>query len=120
MIQEKDIPVYGNGESRRDYTYIDDIIDGILKAIAYNKTNYEVINLGESHVTTLNRLIKLLEDALHLKARITYLPMQIGDMPRTYANISKARRLLNFQPSTPIEVGIIEFAKWFKRYSAQV
>jgi UDP-glucuronate 4-epimerase len=108
------IPVYGDGTSERDYTYIDDIIQGVIAALAYDATPFEIINLGEAQTITLTRLIALLEDALGQRATIEHHPPQPGDLPRTQADISKARRLLNYQPTTPIEVGIEKFAAWFK------
>lgn len=109
------IPVYGDGSAERDFTYIDDILQGVLAAVEYDATLYEVINLGESHTITVNRLIELLEDALGKKAIVERQAPQPGDMPRTHADISKARTLLGYQPTTPIEVGIRKFAEWFKR-----
>ena len=108
------IQVFGDGSTRRDYTYIDDIIQGVRAAIDYDLTMHEVINLGESETTELSRLIELLEDALGRKAVIDRQPMQPGDVPVTFANISKARKLLNYNPQTKIEQGITKFAEWFK------
>ena len=107
-----EIPVYGDGESRRDYTYVDDIIAGVVSAIRVNP-EYEIINLGESRTTSLLGLISQLEDALGKKAVRRYLPDQAGDMRITYADIGKARRILGYQPATPIEEGIRKFAAWF-------
>ena len=107
-----EIPVYGDGESRRDYTYVDDIIAGVVSAIRVNP-KYEIINLGESRTTSLLGLISQLEDALGKKAARRYLPDQAGDMRITYADIGKARRILGYQPATPIEEGIRKFAAWF-------
>jgi UDP-glucuronate 4-epimerase len=108
------VPVYGDGTSERDYTYIDDILDGVEAALAYDATPFEVINLGGSQTITLNRLIELLEEALGTRATVERHPPQPGDLPRTHADISKARRLLNYQPATPVEVGIRKFVEWFK------
>ncbi|MGE0885453.1 MAG: GDP-mannose 4,6-dehydratase [Blastocatellales bacterium] len=112
------IPVFGDGGSERDYTYIDDIIGGIEGALRYTfggSTKFEIINLGESQTITLHRLIELLEAALGEKAVIERHPAQSGDMPRTHADISKARRLLDYQPATLIETGIVKFVEWFKQ-----
>jgi UDP-glucuronate 4-epimerase len=114
IAARRPIPVYGDGTSERDFTYIDDIISGIEGALGYDATPFEIINLGESQTITLNRLIELLEEALGERAIIERHPPQPGDMPRTHADISKARRLLNYQPTTPIEIGIQKFAAWFK------
>jgi UDP-glucuronate 4-epimerase len=110
----KAIPVFGDGATRRDYTYIDDITSGVRAAIDYDKSEYEVINLGESRTVELSELISLLEMELGTKARIDRQPLQPGDVPQTYADIAKARRLLGYNPQTQIEVGIEQFVKWFR------
>lgn len=110
----KPLPVFGDGTTRRDYTYIDDIIAGVRAAIDYDESNYEVINLGESRTVELGELIGLLEKELDLQAVIERQPMQPGDVPQTFADISKARRLLGYDPQTPIEEGIRLFVKWFR------
>ncbi len=113
LIQDgQEIPVYGDGESRRDYTYVDDITAGIVAALRVNP-HFEIINLGESRTTTLLALIAELENALGKKTRRRFLPDQPGDMKITYADIGKARRMLGYQPATPIEDGIRKFADWF-------
>jgi len=109
----KPIPVYGDGTTRRDYTYVDDIIAGVRAAIDYDQSNYEVINLGESRTVELRELIALLEAALDKKAQIDWQPLQPGDVPQTFADIGKARRLLNYDPQTPVEDGIRKFVGWF-------
>jgi UDP-glucuronate 4-epimerase len=109
------IPVYGDGTAERDFTYIDDIMQGVLASIEYDKSSFEIINLGESSTITVTRLIELLEDALGRKANIDRQPPQPGDMPRTHADISKAQELLGYKPTTPIETGIRKFAEWFNR-----
>ncbi len=115
LISEgKPIPVFGDGATRRDYTYIDDIIAGVRAAIDYDKSNYEVINLGESRTVELSELIDLLEKELDRRAVIERQPMQPGDVPQTFADISKARRLLAYDPQTPIEAGIRLFVQWFR------
>ena len=110
----KAIPVFGDGTTRRDYTYIDDIIAGVRAAIYYGESNYEVINLGESRTVELRELISLLEEALGQTAKIDRQPMQPGDVPQTFADITKARRLLNYNPQTQIEGGIKQFVQWFR------
>ena len=105
------IQVFGVGSTRRDYTYIDDIIAGVRAAIDYDATMHEVINLGESETTKLSRLIELLEDALGREAIIDRQPMQPGDVPLTYADVSKARRLLGYDPQTKIEQGLPKFVE---------
>ena len=116
LISEgKPIPVFGDGTTRRDYTYVDDIIDGVVAAINYKKTNYEVINLGESRTVELNELISLLEAELDMHATIDRQPPQPGDVPQTFADISKARALLGYDPKTQIEQGLKRFVEWFRR-----
>jgi UDP-glucuronate 4-epimerase len=107
------IPVFGDGSTARDYTYVEDIVDGVLAA-SERTLGYEVINLGESQTVTLARLIELLEAALGKKAIIDRQPLQPGDVPITYADISKARRLLGYDPRTKIETGIPKFVEWFQ------
>jgi UDP-glucuronate 4-epimerase len=114
MSQGKPIPVFGDGSTRRDYTYIDDIIAGVRAAIDYDKTDYEVINLGESRTVELRELIGLIENQLGTRAEIDRQPPQPGDVPQTFADISKAKRLLNYNPQTQIEDGIKRFIEWFK------
>ncbi len=107
------IPVYGDGTTRRDYTYIDDIIAGVRAAIDYDASMYEAINLGEARTVSLRELIALLEAALGRKALIERQPMQPGDVPQTYADITKARRLLGYDPQIDIEEGIRRFVAWY-------
>ena len=116
LISEgKPIPVFGDGTTRRDYTYIDDILAGVLAAMNYTSSTFEVINLGESQTVELRYLIELLEEAVGKKAVIDRRPLQAGDVPITYADISKARRLLNYNPQTKIETGIGKFVEWFRK-----
>ncbi len=113
MAAAKEIPIYGAGDSRRDYTYVEDIVSGVLGAIEANP-QFEIINLGESQTTTLLELVQHLENALGMKALLRFLPNQPGDMEVTYADISRARRLLGYNPQKPIREGIRLFAEWFK------
>lgn len=113
MSENKSIPFYGNGETSRDYTYVGDIVKGIRAAIDYDMSPYEIINLGNSRTVTLNQLISLIENVSGNKAKLEKLPEQPGDVPHTYANISKAQRLLNYKPETSLEEGLKEFKKWF-------
>jgi UDP-glucuronate 4-epimerase len=111
------IPFYGDGSTRRDYTYIDDIIEGMLAALRYIEQEsdiYEIINLGESQTTTLRELVAYIESAVGKKAIIDTLPMQPGDVPQTYADISKARRLIGYNPKTLIEAGIAKYVEWYR------
>jgi len=115
ISEDKSIPVFGDGTTRRDYTFIDDIIAGVRSAIDYDKTDYEVINLGESRTVELRELISLLEKELGKTAQIDRQPLQPGDVPQTFADIAKARRLLGYNPQTQIEEGIHTFVRWFQR-----
>ena len=115
MSSDKPIPVFGDGTTRRDYTYIDDIIDGVIASIRYDRSDYEVFNLGESRTVELRELISILEDALGCKATIDRQPPQPGDVPQTFADISKARELLGYNPQTQIEEGIRRFVEWFRQ-----
>lgn len=115
--EEKPIPVFGDGTTKRDYTYIDDVIQGLRRAIDYEESEYEIFNLGESRTVELKYLIKLLEENLGKKAIIERHPTQPGDVSVTFADISKARALLGYSPQTSIEDGIERFVKWFKSQS---
>ncbi|MFQ5670904.1 MAG: SDR family NAD(P)-dependent oxidoreductase [Acidobacteriota bacterium] len=107
------VPRYGSGETVRDYTFIDDIIDGVMAA-ARRARGYRIYNLGESRTTSLTRLIELISAAMGRKAVIDEQPSQPGDVRRTYANISRARAEIGYSPSTPIEAGIRRFVKWYR------
>lgn len=109
----KPIQVYGDGTTRRDYTFIDDIVDGIMACIR-GKFGYEIFNLGNSNTVELRYLIELLERALGKKATIDRQPEQPGDVPITFADVSKARRMLGYEPKTKIEQGIPKFVEWFR------
>ncbi|HXI91542.1 MAG TPA: GDP-mannose 4,6-dehydratase [Blastocatellia bacterium] len=115
ISQGQPIPIFGDGTTRRDYTYIDDIISGVRAAMQYDQSQFEVINLGESQTVELRRLVELLERALGKRAIIDHQPLQPGDVPLTYADVGKARRLLGYEPQTNIEAGIDRFVDWFKK-----
>ena len=112
MIGGRPIPVFGDGTSRRDYTYIDDIIDGVLGALEYEGSQYEVMNLGGSQTVELAKVIGLLENALGITAKIERLDPQPGDVPVTCADITKASELIGYNPRFRIEDGIVQFVKW--------
>jgi UDP-glucuronate 4-epimerase len=109
------IPVFGDGSSRRDYTYVDDVVAGIRAAMDYRLTPYEVINLGNNRTVSLRELIAGLEEALETPAAVESLPDQPGDVPQTWANIDKARRLLGYDPKTPLREGLKRFVAWMSR-----
>ena len=113
MAAGKPIPVFGDGSTARDYTYITDTVDGVL-ACTRQEFGYEIFNLGESQTVTLSRLIELLEQHLGTKAVVDRQPPQPGDVPITYADISKARSRLGYAPQVKIEDGIRGFVDWFK------
>ncbi|MFC5532214.1 GDP-mannose 4,6-dehydratase [Cohnella yongneupensis] len=116
IAEGKPIPYYGDGSTERDYTYIEDIIDGVTKAIEWagaGKGKYEVFNLGESNTIRLDRMIAAIEAELGKKALIERLPMQPGDVNRTNADVSKARRMLGYDPKWHFEEGIREFVQWY-------
>lgn len=110
------IELYGNGTTLRDYTYIDDIVGGINGALAYTNKNFETFNLGNNHCVSLVQLIKKIEEVTGKKAKINFLPEQPGDVPRTYANISKAQNLLKYEPKTDIDEGLFKFDAWFRNF----
>jgi UDP-glucuronate 4-epimerase len=110
----KPIDLFGDGTTRRDYTYIDDILQGVLACLD-RSFGYEVVNLGESRTVELRELVSLIEKALGKKAQIRQLPTQPGDVPITYADISKAQRLLGYQPKVAIESGITKFVEWYRQ-----
>ena len=114
ILEGKPIPVFGDGKYKRDFTYITEIIDGIIGAINYDKTSFEIFNLGESRTTSVTELIKLIEDATGKKAIIDWQEAQPGDVPLTYADVSKAEKLLNYKPRTSPQEGIKKFVEWFK------
>jgi UDP-glucuronate 4-epimerase len=115
ISQDKPIPVFGDGSTARDYTYISDILDGIM-ACTERKFGYQIYNLGESQTVTLNRLIELLESALGKKAILNRQPPQPGDVPLTCADISKAKADFGYNPRVPIERGIPLFVEWLRNY----
>lgn len=112
MLKREPIPVYGDGSSRRDYTYIDDIIAGVRAAIDYTGTSYEVVNLGNSRTVSLMEMICALEDTMGIGAKVEFLPEQPGDVPQTWADVEKARGILGYYPATSFSAGIKQFCEW--------
>jgi UDP-glucuronate 4-epimerase len=108
------IDQFGDGTTRRDYTYIDDIIQGTMGALDYTGPLYDFFNLGESETIQLKDLISAIENAVGKKAKINRLAEQPGDMPHTYADISKARKLLGYNPTTKLSEGLPKFVEWFQ------
>ncbi|HEV2045956.1 MAG TPA: GDP-mannose 4,6-dehydratase [Chthoniobacterales bacterium] len=109
----KPIDQFGDGTTRRDYTYIDDIVQGTMAALKYEGARFDIFNLGESETIQLKDLIAAIENVLGKKAKINQLPEQPGDMPLTCADISKAKKLLGYNPSTKFEDGLPRFVDWF-------
>ena len=122
LLTDQPITMYGDGTSSRDYTYVEDIVDGIARSLRRSKNlgepEYEIINLGGSETKQLKDLISGIADAMDITPEIKQLPTQPGDVKRTYADISEAQDLLDWQPETPIEEGLQVFADWVKDYYA--
>jgi UDP-glucuronate 4-epimerase len=114
MLAGRPLPVYGDGSSRRDYTFVDDIVAGVRGAIDYSGSSYEVINLGNNQTLTLLEMIRGLEEALGVNATLHWQPEQPGDVPQTWANVDKARRLLGYEPRTRYDAGVRAFVNWMK------
>ena len=113
ILEGKEVPFFGDGTSRRDYTYVDDAVKGIVGALGRDD-GFETYNIAESRTVGLGELIELLEKNLGKTARIKRLPDQAGDVKRTYADISKAKEKLGYSPSTTIEEGIAKFCDWLR------
>ena len=106
------IPVFGDGSTRRDYTFIDDIIEGIIGSLHYQELNYELINLGNDQTVTLSQMIETIEGVVGKKAIIDRQPEQPGDVPQTWADVSKAKKLLGYEPNIALKDGVEQFNKW--------
>lgn len=114
IANEQPIPLYGDGNSKRDYTYVDDIVNGIVSCLKYESSLYEIINLGNNSPVTLLELIQTIERVVGKKAIYNKLSVQMGDVPVTYANIDKAINILGYQPSVKLNDGISKFYEWLK------
>ncbi len=112
ILEGRPIPVFGDGSTRRDYTYVADIVEGIVRAMTYAGSSYEVINLGNNQTVSLLEMVKALEVALDRPARLEFMPPQPGDVPHTWADTSKSERLLGFRPHTRLEDGLERFVAW--------
>jgi UDP-glucuronate 4-epimerase len=108
----KKVSLFGDGSSRRDYTYVDDAIDGTMGAL-FREHGYEIYNIGESQTTSLSELVQLIEEQMGKRAQVEYLPAQPGDVERTYADIRKARDRLGYQPKINMREGISRFVRWY-------
>jgi UDP-glucuronate 4-epimerase len=115
IVNERPIEIYNFGKMKRDFTYIDDIVDGTIAALD-NPFKYEIFNLGNSKTVELMKLIEIIEEELGIVAKKKFLPLQPGDVPETYADIDKTKRLLGFKPKTSIRLGIRKFLSWYRGY----
>lgn len=115
MMRGEQVPFFGDGSTRRDYTFVEDTVSGIISAMHYKDSMYEVINLGNDRTVSLAEMLNELEKSLGIKAKVDRLPEVKGDLPHTWADIRKARELLNYRPSTDFYTGIRIFADWVKR-----
>lgn len=117
MLEDREIPMFGDGTTSRDYTYIEDIVDGIIRSCNYvmeNSNVYEILNLGNSSPISLKEMINIIGKTIGVEPNIKQLPMQPGDVERTYADISKAKSLIGYEPKTSFKKGIENFVKWYK------
>ena len=117
MLIDEQIPMFGDGSTSRDYTYVGDIVDGIKSSIKYvleNDNVYEIINLGNSNPVSLKDMINTIGEVLNKEPKILELPMQPGDVEKTYADITKAKKLLGYDPKTSFKEGIQKFVEWYK------
>jgi UDP-glucuronate 4-epimerase len=112
MADGQPVPMFGDGSTRRDYTYVDDVVQGVRAAMGYTASSYEVINLGNDRTVSLRQMIAGLEAAMGRTAAVTSMPEQPGDVPQTWASIAKARRLLGYEPKTTFEEGVRRFVEW--------
>ena len=116
ILEEKPIEVFNGGDMRRDFTYVSDIVDGIVKTIHKQPRGFSILNLGAGNPINLPDFIGIIEKTLDKKANIVMKPMQAGDVQATWADISKARELIGYKPKVSIEEGITNFVKWFREY----
>lgn len=113
MSEGKEITLYGDGSSRRDYTYIDDIVDGVMAAIEYKESNYEIINLGNNQTVELLELLEAIEDASGITAKKIFGPEQPGDVKQTWADVEKADNYLGYKSDYSINEGLEKFSEWY-------
>lgn len=114
LLQDRPIPLFGDGSSLRDYTYVDDIVQGVLAAARYTGSAYEVVNLGNCHAVSLLDLVETIAAALGVRPVIEWHPWQPGDVPQTWASIDKAQRLFGYAPATRLSEGIPRFVDWIR------
>ena len=116
IYSKKPIQVFNNGKMKRDFTYIDDIVEGIRLSIEKNY-KCEIFNLGNNRSEDLMHVVSTIEENLNLKAKVEFLPMQPGDVKQTSADIDKSSKMLGYKPKTRIDVGIKKFIDWYKKYN---
>jgi UDP-glucuronate 4-epimerase len=122
MFAGENIPVFNNGKMKRDFTYIDDIVSGVLSCLdnppvsSLDQVPHRVFNIGNNRSEELMRMVNILEEAIGVKAKIDFLPMQPGDVSATYADIEPMRKAFGYEPTTPIEVGLPNFVNWYRNF----
>ena len=117
MLHGRPLKLFNNGEMRRDFTYVDDIVDGIARVVeAKNLPGYDIYNIGNHRSERLTDVVATLADALGVTPKLEMLPMQPGDVPATYASVEKLRKAVGYEPKTTIREGIPVFAKWYRAY----
>ncbi|TAF35423.1 MAG: NAD-dependent epimerase/dehydratase family protein [Cytophagales bacterium] len=112
IIHDEELTLYGQGNTQRDYTYVDDVVAAIHAAMHYQGSMYEIFNIGNNQPVTLRELVRTIEKVMNKKAKIKHLPEQPGDVPITFADINKAQKALNYHPKTSLEAGIEAFVNW--------
>jgi UDP-glucuronate 4-epimerase len=117
LARGKSVPLFGSGATRRDYTYIDDIVDGVVAALDL-APGFEIFNLGGSETTRLSDLVHEIAAALGVEPRVELLAEQPGDVPMTFADVTKARRILGYSPKVPIREGLRRYAEWYRTSGA--
>ena len=113
IIKYKPITMYGDGNTSRDYTFVDDVVQGVIAAMTYDKTGFEIINLGNNYSVSLKELITSIEEVMQKKAIIEQIPEQPGDVSKTFADINKAKKILGYNPTTKLNDGLKKFYEWF-------
>jgi UDP-glucuronate 4-epimerase len=119
MLAGKELPFYGDGSTRRDYSFVDDIVEGIVRSIGLDTVPYAIINLGNDRTITLNELIAILEEQLGCEAKLNRMPEQPGDVPQTWASMTRCNELLGALPRTDFRAGIARFVEWLRAESGR-
>jgi UDP-glucuronate 4-epimerase len=119
ILRNQPIVLFGNGSTLRDYTFVDDIVGAFITAISYDQSMYEIINIGNNKPISLIDLVRALEEVFEVKAKLVFEEEQPGDVPVTYANIEKAKELLNYSPKTSVKEGLLHFKTWIQNNHSQ-